>query len=661
MKKLLKTILGMVLLLASPSAWAAMPNTIGSEGILTNSAGGPAADGTYTVAFAILDSAAGKAVWNEGPVQLQVKGGHFSYALGTKNPIAPVTMSGSRWLQVTIGADPAFPAVQLQPTAFALRASIAEVLECSACITSAQLQPEVLADFAKVSTLSKVAGSGSYTDLTDKPKLADVANTGNYSDLNGLPVVPKVGASCGTGLVVKGIKADGSYECVNAVDVTSLPKDGLDEISNGLLTTQFTEIAKSVTAPVDIVDGLPAGVSDSITVPDFGLATGIEITIDISNSDISKVRVTLYDPLGVAYKLYDQGGVGTTLKAKYPAPDKPVDGGFVSWVGKNPKGLWSINVADLAGSGKTDGKLLGWSVGVKTLSSTKVAAKGGLQLNVTDTPPVPCVQSTFGMMYASEKDKAFFVCNGKEYVPFTLFPVGSADNPGKSCADVSNKQPGATDGIYWINFNGSPVQAYCDMTTAGGGWTQLLRAAGTTFEWSANYWTTANTLNPTAIAPAWDSAKFESFNTMPVTELLLKSKTSGKYTRLKLPVQSPSQPLLKWFQGGAAVLTYVDGAKTPHELVNNGTAVFCGQPWRINTKGNYAAQIRLGGWATVTWDCSYGNDGAGQPTGAHLLGFGLRDDQWAPTSGGVKSFGIRDAHDYQTLGQLATEGQILGR
>ena len=77
------------------------------------------------------------------------------------------------------------------------------------------------------------------------------------------------------------------------------------------------------------------------------------------------------------------------------------------------------------------------------------------------------------------------------------------------------------------------------------------------------------------------------------------------------------------------------------------------------------AKIRLGGWYNLEWDCSYGLDAAGEKTGAHLVGFGLRDENWCPCTKNKKSFGIRDAHDQavssNNLGQYESAAMIYGR
>ena len=81
-------------------------------------------------------------------------------------------------------------------------------------------------------------------------------------------------------------------------------------------------------------------------------------------------------------------------------------------------------------------------------------------------------------------------------------------------------------------------------------------------------------------------------------------------------------------------------------------ANYCGSKWRTNTFGYYQAKIRLGGWVTSIWGCGYGPDNAGQVTGAQLLGFGLLDNTWGSFTYNAKSFGYRDAHDYNTAGHF---------
>lgn len=74
----------------------------------------------------------------------------------------------------------------------------------------------------------------------------------------------------------------------------------------------------------------------------------------------------------------------------------------------------------------------------------------------------------------------------------------------------------STDGVYWINlpFVG-PKQIYCLLNPAvdGGGWMMMMKATqGITFSYSSSYWTTSNTLNPTAINRTDGDAKFDVMN-----------------------------------------------------------------------------------------------------------------------------------------------------
>ncbi len=510
------TALPLAALLAGPfaaAALAATPKTTALEGALTSLGGGPVADGVYPLTFAIYAAeTGGSPVWSEGPLNVTTKNGQFSYLLGSKTPLDAATLSlAGAWFGVQVAADPELARRPLAATAYALRAAVAEALDCSGCLKAGALDAAVLqpyakstdlsayakavdlsgyaktsdlADYVKAAALAPVAASGSYKDLKDAPKLAPVATSGAYGDLANAPILPKLGATCGTGLVLRGLKADGSYDCI-ALPSATLPADGLSDVSNGLLTDKYLESVSSGKTPIAVPDGLPAGVSDSLNVPDWGLAQSLTVSVDLANSDITKVRITLYDPSGGSYKLYDQGGIGTALKGSWPSPDKTLSGDLTAWVGKNPKGLWSINVADLAGTNVTDGALNTWSITAGTVSSKKVTsngmfiAAGGLKLPVAATHPVTCDGSQIGYVYVNTAEKAMYVCNGQDWFPLALAVSGSQNAPALHCKDLKAKMPTAPSGQYWIDPDGGATdnayQAYCDMSSQGGGWTLVSR------------------------------------------------------------------------------------------------------------------------------------------------------------------------------------------
>lgn len=67
-------------ILTTPAS-AAVPTFSRVQGLLTSSGGGPAADGTYDMSFALFPtSKALAAVWSEGPGKVVVTGGLFDDA-----------------------------------------------------------------------------------------------------------------------------------------------------------------------------------------------------------------------------------------------------------------------------------------------------------------------------------------------------------------------------------------------------------------------------------------------------------------------------------------------------------------------------------------------------------------------------------------------------
>jgi subtilisin-like proprotein convertase family protein len=405
--------------LLAGAAMAAVPGTALIEGTLHSTGGGAAADGDYATVFAIYkDQTGGSPIWFEGPVTVKVAAGQFSYALGTATPLKAADLTTGAWLGMKIGQDPELARKPLHSVAYALRAAVAEGLSCTGCVGASQLDATALKDYLKAGDLATVALSGSYADLAGAPdltsfvkaaNLADVATTGAYADLTGapdlaayaktaglakvattgkyadlaeIPAMAQLGKSCGSNLVVVGIKADGSLDCAQASAAATIAADNIDEISNGLIWNQFTDVFTSAAA-LPIPDNNPIGGFSEIVVGDVGLAQKLTVSLELTNSDISTVAVTLYDSANQEYVLYNNGGKkGEGIKTAYPDPTSTISGDLTYWVGKNPKGTWRLKVVDAAFlNNTTDGQVVKWSVNLQTLSSKKIRIAGDLTID----------------------------------------------------------------------------------------------------------------------------------------------------------------------------------------------------------------------------------------------------------------------------------------
>ena len=100
----------------------------------------------------------------------------------------------------------------------------------------------------------------------------------------------------------------------------------------------------------------------------------------------------------------------------------------------------------------------------------------------------------------------------------------SAARAALSAESIKSLTGTNTDGLYWINLpTVGPTQVYCLMNSSanGGGWMMAMKATtGTTFNYSANYWTTNNTLNPTYTDRTNQDAKFDTMNYFAAKDIM---------------------------------------------------------------------------------------------------------------------------------------------
>ncbi len=359
--------LGIFLLLSfALPALAAVPGTMLVEGTLANSGGAPVADGPYSVTFAIYGDAVNPTpLWVEGPLAVSVKSGGFSQLLGGTKALTNTILAGgtSPMLALKVGTDPELPRKPMASVPFALRAGVAENLDCTGCVTATALAPSV------------------FDAITAATNLAKVATTGLYSDLLSPPTLVAVGQSCATGQAMSGIDATGKVVCTAG---SSIGSDPLGYVSNGALANIFpTTTAGS--SNVAIPDNLPAGVSDTITISTVLAISTISVAVNISNSDISHLTVNLIPPDKSVIVLFDKNGFkGGNIVTSYPDATPVFSGDLAGWTGKSAKGAWQIQLIDSAvqtGGGTYDGKLNSWSITLGLPSGNKVEAKGDVTID----------------------------------------------------------------------------------------------------------------------------------------------------------------------------------------------------------------------------------------------------------------------------------------
>jgi len=115
----------------------------------------------------------------------------------------------------------------------------------------------------------------------------------------------------------------------------------------------------------------------------------------------------------------------------------------------------------------------------------------------------------------------------------------------RSCASILVSDGRVGDGVYYIDPDGtgpeSHFDAYCDMTTDGGGWSLALKADGrnATFIYESPLWYDASVLNPESTDLSATEAKLASFNVARADEVSLAMRdvdaVSGPWSHVAFP------------------------------------------------------------------------------------------------------------------------------
>ncbi|MDY0063433.1 MAG: SUMF1/EgtB/PvdO family nonheme iron enzyme, partial [Myxococcota bacterium] len=164
--------------------------------------------------------------------------------------------------------------------------------------------------------------------------------------------------------------------------------DGLDEVSNGILTNEFTASSSAAGLPVAIFDNFPNGSEATLEVVRAEPLRSVEVAVRITHPDARELWVELRSPRDEVVVLHG-GGVGDAggLDRRYPLPTPAASGDLGALVGQSAVGTWRLRVVDEVFSdlapGAVVGQIEGFSLQFGYLSADEVEVRGGLHATGT--------------------------------------------------------------------------------------------------------------------------------------------------------------------------------------------------------------------------------------------------------------------------------------
>lgn len=122
------------------------------------------------------------------------------------------------------------------------------------------------------------------------------------------------------------------------------------------------------------------GIQDTIEIPGMGKIEDLNISVNLTSSDISGITIIVIDPDNVDHVLYDRGSTGGVIDTSFPSETPLVSGDLSSWTGRSPEGEWTIEITDSNthnNANDPDGALLQWCVNLRTPDSGGISVRNG--------------------------------------------------------------------------------------------------------------------------------------------------------------------------------------------------------------------------------------------------------------------------------------------
>ncbi len=235
--------------------------------------------------------------------------------------------------------------------------------------------------------------------------------------------------------------------------------------------------------------------------------------------------------------------------------------------------------------------------------------------------------------------------NLQELVSEPLMDGSSATKAAPSAKYIQTAFGNYNDGEYWINLPYvGPTKVFCLLRSAvdGGGWMMAMKATrGTTFQYSSNYWTSANTLYPTQTNRNDGDAKFDTMNYYHAKDIMalwpdIPWNQGGSSTGGSINTNG-SYNVWCWLQNN-----FNNGIRiTPISFFNQASNLFFGDAFNFSGKGTaFSSQVDVR---------FYGFNYTGNATGTTRWGFG-----WNENGGGLYPNGNQASNDvFSGIGMAA--------
>jgi hypothetical protein len=260
-----------------------------------------------------------------------------------------------------------------------------------------------------------------------------------------------------------------------------------------------------------------------------GLIPGLTWKFFDGNFDGDMINNFINTPYRTVGLTNNFSNVTTATNGHYPVDSTEYYS--VEWTGyfrPNVTGIWTFNMYTDNNGYMWIGSPAhaGYSTSNSLITNTNVTnGSGSISLVAGVYYPI---RIRFTELFGGDNASMYFTSpNGMSSYDGTGFFFSSIGTnpsyPADSAHIVKEISKTNTDGVYYINCNGFSTPTYCLMNDHydGGGWMMLMKGTrGTTFEYSANYWTTANTLNGSQTNRNDGDAKFDAFNYMPIKDIM---------------------------------------------------------------------------------------------------------------------------------------------